>query len=501
DELRDHLADLVPAYMVPSSITVLDAMPRTPVGKLDRAALPDPDRAGHVARVVEPPADDDERAVAAIVADVLGSDPTEIGVTADFFDLGGNSLSATRVTARATEALGTRVGIRDLFDAPSVRGLVARIRMRAPDGASTATIPLVAGPRPDFVPLSNAQQRIWFLNRFEPSSIAYTIPVVLRLVGDLDIAALRLAIGDVLDRHEVLRTVYPSTGGRPHQQVLTVADAEPLLDWSVTDDESAVAALLRRGFDVSTELPIRGRIVAVGATDHVLALALHHIAVDGESVAPLVGDVVAAYRARAQGVAPRFAPLPVQFADYALWQQRVLGSVDDPASTLGAQAAHWSSRLAGIPDVLTLPTDRPRPAVASQRGARMQFEIPVATASRIAEIARAHGATEFMVVHTALAALLARVSGGDDIVVSTPVAGRGHAALDDLVGMFVNTLLLRTRVHPTMPLAELLADVRTVDVDAFAHADLPFEHLVERLAPTRSEAFAPLSQVMLSMQQ
>ncbi|MCX6468631.1 MAG: amino acid adenylation domain-containing protein [Corynebacteriales bacterium] len=506
ETLRAHLAERLPGHLVPATLTVLDALPRTPVGKLDRSALAALDVGPAHDLPVEPPADGDERLLAGIVADVLGRPVAEIGVTTAFFDLGGNSLSATRVTARASEAFGTAVGVRDLFEHPDVRGLLGVIRSDHRAGA--IAMPLVAEPRPAHIPLSNAQQRIWFLNRFDPASTAYTIPVVLRLRGPLDTDALRRALLDVVGRHEVLRTIYPASGGSPRQQILDIDTAAKSLDWQVADDETAVSALLARGFDVTTDLPVRARVVAVGAVradpgtdEHLVALAMHHIAVDGESIRPLVADLVAAYTARAAGTPPMWERLPVQFADHAVWQQRVLGAADDPQSTLARQIDWWTQRLAGVADSIELPADRPRPPVATHRGRRVAFTVPAALADAVRRTARAHRATEFMVVHAALTVLLARLTATDDVVVATPVAGRGRAELDALVGMFVNTLALRTHVDPSVTPSELLESLRENDIDAFAHSDVPFELLVDRLAPTRSEAFAPLAQVMLSLTQ
>ncbi|MCX6467693.1 MAG: non-ribosomal peptide synthase/polyketide synthase, partial [Corynebacteriales bacterium] len=504
-DIRAHLAESLPAHMVPSTITVLDAMPLTPVGKIDRAALPAPEPRRAADEVVEPPRGDDEVAVRAVVAEVLGIDADATGVTADFFALGGNSLSATRVTARVGDALGVRIGVRDLFEAPTVRGLVQRLRASTTvAGAGVTASPLQPMSRPAHIPLSIAQQRIWFLNRFEPTSTAYVIPVLAHLHGPLDTAALRQSLLDVLDRHEVLRTTYPETNGRPGQRIHDLDTAAMMLEWTETDAHVEVdgllpAEFLPAGFDVTVDLPVRARLVRIDPDHHLLVLSLHHIAVDGESLSPLVGDLAAAYAARAAGRRPTLPPLPVQFADVALWQQAVLGSADDPTSALGQQVGYWLTHLADLPDVLTLPADRPRPAVASHDGGRIRFSIPADTADTVRAAARARGATDFMAVHAALAVLLARLSATDDIAVTTPVAGRGQAALDPMVGMFVNTLVLRNRIRGHETIGAVLDEIRATDLDAFARSDVSFEYLVERLAPTRSEAFAPLSQVMLSV--
>ncbi len=271
------------------------------------------------------------------------------------------------------------------------------------------------------------------------------------------------------------------------------------------DGGEVVLAAATTGFDLAVDWPVRTRLIEIGTgsgtSEYILAVVLHHVASDGESLGPLVTDLTAAYLARAAGTEPSFEPLPVQYADYAIWQRRALGDVDDAASVMGAQLEYWSAHLAGMPDLLELPTDRPRPAVASQRGSRVSFTIPADVTTRIDTVADEFGVTPFMVLHAALAVLLADLSGTDDVAIGTPIAGRGAAVLDPLVGMFVNTLVLRTAHAAGDTFVDVLGRVRRTDLDAFAHADLPFETLVDRLNPVRSEAFAPLTQVWLTLDQ
>ncbi|MFT4127439.1 MAG: amino acid adenylation domain-containing protein, partial [Gordonia sp. (in: high G+C Gram-positive bacteria)] len=494
--LRGRLA----RYMVPAAILVLDELPLTTSGKLDRRALPVPDWAtadDHVA-----PATAAESAVAEIIADLLGRD--RVGVTTSFFDLGGNSLSATRLAARISADLGVAVTIRQIFDHPTARDLAALVTADTATPPGTAALVPGAIPRPERLPLSSAQQRIWFLNRFDPASAAYNIPLVLDLAGTLDVAALRAALLDVVARHEVLRSTFPEVDGTPEQVVHPAADLAELFAWQLLDATAeeipaAVRAAVTTGFDVTADLPIRAVLATRAADRHLLALVVHHIAADGESMTPLLTDVLTAYRARSAGAAPAWTPLAVQFADAALWQRALLGDADDPGSRLATQTRYWADQLAALPDVLELPTDRPRPAVASLRGDTVDFAVPAAVVAAIGRLSAEHGVTPFMVVHAALAVLLARLSGSTDIAVATPIAGRGDRALDALVGMFVNTLVLRTRIDSAANFTELLAQVRQTDLDAYAHADVPFEHVVETVNPTRSEAFAPLSQVLLSV--
>ncbi|WP_052061456.1 non-ribosomal peptide synthase/polyketide synthase [Rhodococcoides fascians] len=495
DGIRRALAERLPSYMIPAAFVVLEALPRGVNGKLDRQALPEPQFETAEFRAPTNPV---EEAVAAVFAEVLAVE--RVGLDDDFFALGGNSLIATQVVSRLGAALDTQVPVRSIFESPTVQSLARAIESEVGTGARRA---LTARTRPDSVPLSMAQQRMWFLSQFDPTSAVNNIPVAIRLSGSIDVDALTNAVHDVLARHEILRTVYPEVDGRGHQVVLGTAEAGVTV---VVDDvdESSIEQALRdfvsAGFDVTRAVPVRIRILRVSETEHVLAFVAHHIAADGFSMGPLTRDVMVAYTARAAGENPQWAPLPVQYADYALWQREVLGSEDDPDSPLAKQLAYWTTALAGAPAQLDLATDRPRPAVASYRGAAYNFSIDEALQSNIARAARANNATNFMVVHTALAVLLGAMAGTDDVTIGTPVAGRGDADLDELVGMFVNTLALRTAVHPAATLREQLAAVREVDLGAFGHADVPFERLVDELAPDRSQARHPIFQVMLTFQ-
>ncbi|MDV6241555.1 non-ribosomal peptide synthetase, partial [Rhodococcus opacus] len=496
--LTRHLADRLPSHMVPTSITVLDRIPLTAVGKLDRTALPEPDLlsgTGHDRVPIGPI----EETVAGVFADVLGL--RRVGADAGFFDIGGNSLSATRVMARLRALLGTECGVRDLFEAPTVAALAARIEHA---GAEPSGRPVLAArTRPEDIPLSFAQQRMWFVNQLDTTSAAYNIPIVVTLSGDLDVGALNSALTDVVARHESLRTMFPVRGDWPVQQILPAAGAVPaLIPVTVSDEQlrEEVTRLVSAGFDVTVRLPLRVGLYSLNATEHVLAVVVHHISADGFSMVPLVRDVMTAYGARVSGGAPDWAPLPVQYADYALWQRESLGSDDDPQSLISRQLDYWTIALAGAPDLLELPTDRDRPSQQSFRGERIHFSVDSDLHRRIRELSRRLGSTEFMTVHAALAVLLSRLGGTPDVAVGTPIAGRGEPALDDLVGMFVGTLALRTQVDAAESFTALAAHCRDVDLGAFAHADVPFERVVEAVGPTRSTAYAPLVQVSLEFQ-
>ncbi|OZF57475.1 hypothetical protein CH293_01755 [Rhodococcus sp. 14-2470-1b] len=493
-ELVSSLRRVLPQYMVPSAVLVLDALPLGPSGKLDRRALPEPEVE---LRPFRAPRNAAEQTVAEVFSELLGADT--VGLDDDFFELGGNSLTATQALARIAAALGVRIAVRVLFESSTVEALAAAVGT----SAGNQVAPLTARPRPARVPLSPAQQRMWFLNRLDPTSAQNNIPMAIRLHGQLDIDALRAAIEDVVERHEILRTAYPEDNGVGYQDIRTVDAVDvDLVPCSIDADAILPSAfeLFADGFDVTARPPLRMRLLEVDASDHVLVVVVHHIAADGYSVGPLTRDLVLAYSARTTGLEPQWSALPVQYADYTLWKREILGSESDPQSLLATQEAYWIDRLRDLPALLDLPTDRRRPPVATGVGAMHTFVVDAPSRRRLDELARARSATPFMVVHAALAVVLSRMSGTTDIAVGTPVAGRGDAALDDLVGMFVGTLVLRTQVESGARFSDFLRAVRRTDIDALDHTDMPFERLVEVLDPPRSQAHHPLVQVMLAFQ-
>ncbi|MDL4770581.1 amino acid adenylation domain-containing protein [Actinomadura xylanilytica] len=483
-ELRGYLAERLPAHLVPAAVVPVEALPLTVNGKLDRRALPAPDLAAAVAGAA--PRTAREEALCGLFAEVLGL--PSVGVDDGFFDLGGDSLLAARLVGRVRAVLGAELGIRTVFEAPTVAGTAAAL------GAGTSGRPRLApAPRPGRVPLSSAQRGLWFLHQTGDRT-AYNVPIALRLTGPLDGAALHGALGDLLARHESLRTLFPDDDGTPYQRVLPAV--EPVLHRAAIEEDLAEAA--RYAFDLAAEPPIRATLLRTGPDAHVLLLLLHHIAGDEWSQNRLIDDLATAYTARRDGREPGWAPLPVQYADYTLWQRDLLGDDADPGSLAGRQLAHWEDTLRDLPVELDLPADRPRPAVPGHRGDVVPFTLGPALHRALAALARDAHASLFMTVQAGIAALLTRLGAGTDVPIGTPAAGRTDDALDALVGCFVNSLVLRTDTSGGPGFAELLGRVRETDLAAFEHQDLPFERLVEALRPPRSLTRHPLFQVMLT---
>ncbi|MFE9674083.1 amino acid adenylation domain-containing protein [Streptomyces sp. NPDC006259] len=492
EEIKEAVRARLPEYMVPGRIVRLDALPLTANGKLDRAALtaatnpaPAPADGALSSRL------DIMRALFALVLD-----EPEVGPDDDFFDLGGHSVLATALITRIRSTFSAEIDLRVLFDDPTPRAVAAAL-----DDAGLGRPPLVARERPADLDASFAQRRMWFLQQMDGPGCAYNIPSVLRIDGPLDAAALSAALGDVVARHESLRTVLPYVDGRLLQRVLpTVAPALHATPVTEAELEERLAAGARRAFDLAVEPPLRAELFTTGAGAHVLLLVLHHSACDATSMRLLARDLERAYAARVTGRAPRLDPVPVRYGDYTLWQNDLLTADGAGGGLLDTQVAYWREQLAGLPEQTELPTDRPRPAVASYTGDHIAVSLDAGLHRRLVDLGRASGASLFMVLHAGLAALLSRLGAGDDIAVGSPVAGRPDEALEDVVGAFVNTLVLRTDLSGRPAFADLLQRVRETALAAYAHQDVPFEYLTDVLAPERSPARHPLFQVMLGLQ-
>jgi amino acid adenylation domain-containing protein len=500
--LRQHLARQLPDYMVPGAFVALDALPLTPSRKVDRRALAGlPLPASLPAAGGGEPRTPGEEIVAGIFAEVLGRD--RVGRDEDFFALGGHSLLATRVLSRLRDSFGAELAVRALFEAPTVAALTPLVedeRRRRQGRLPPPVLPVPRGPAP---PLSFSQQRLWFLDRLDPGSAAYNMQLGVRLRGPLEVAALAAALAGVVARHEALRTSFPAREGRPVQRVrrrlavpLGVVDLSGLGAAAAAAARGPLAtAAGRRSFDLARGPLLRACLLRLGGADHALLATLHHIAADGWSLGILLRELAALYRAAVAGEAAALPPLPVQYADFAVWQRRWLaGEVRE------VQLEFWRRRLAGTPP-LDLPLDRPRPPLQTLAGATLAFALPPEVAAGLHALARRSGATLFIVLLAGFDALLHRHSGQRDLAVGTPVAGRSRPEVEGLIGFFVNTLVLRADLGGDPAFGELVARVRETALAAYAHQDLPFEQLVEELAPERDLARTPLFAAMLALQQ
>ncbi|HSF41611.1 MAG TPA: amino acid adenylation domain-containing protein, partial [Thermoanaerobaculia bacterium] len=495
--LQEHLAGSLPGYMIPDTFVFLSELPLTSNGKIDRKALPEPEAAYAAAEPAVGPQSETEAALVEIWEEVLGL--SGLGTTLDFFALGGHSLSAIRILTRVRRRFEVDLPLPDFFDNPTVAGLAAVVeRLR---GSGLAALPLRRSERPERLPLSFAQERLWFLDQLQPGGSVYNIPLALRLRGDLSWSALAASLDEVVARHEVLRTTFAVADGRPVQGVhpelrlaLPVADLSGLPEDARTPEADRLAREeAARPFDLARGPLARTTLLRLGREHHVALFTLHHIVSDGWSMGVLVQEVGALYAAFLRGERPALPELPIQYADFALWQRQHLAG-----GVLAGQIAFWKEHLAGAPPVLDLPSDRPRPPVQRFRGARVSTFLP---SDRLPGLAEPRpGTTPFMLLLAAFQTLLSRLSGQEDLVVGTPVAGRNRLETENLIGFFVNTLALRAGLGGDPRFADALARVREVTVAAYAHEDLPFEKLVEELQPERSLAHAPVFQVVLVLQ-
>ncbi|MBL0696563.1 non-ribosomal peptide synthase/polyketide synthase, partial [Comamonas sp. JC664] len=500
DSLRVFLRERLPDFMVPALFVSLATLPLTPNGKVDRKALPAPTTSQRSdSETFEAPRTPTEVRLASLWAQLLRVD--KVGRGDDFFALGGHSLLATQVVSRVRKELGIELPLRALFEAPTLALLAARIDSGSRPSASAP--PLLPVSREGQLPLSFAQQRLWFIDQLEPGSAAYNIPTAVLLEGDLQPALLQQALEALTLRHESLRTTFVAQSGDAAQHILPRIDVPlPLVDLSglaQAEQDAQTRRLVseeaQRPFDLAKGPLLRGRLFRLAPERHVLVLTLHHIVSDGWSMGVLIRELGALYLSLAQGTPSPLLPLPVQYADFAAWQR---GWLHGPV--LQAQLDFWRNQLTGAPPILELPTDRPRPAVQTYRGASLPFSIPQSLVSRVHALAQRHGATPFMVLLASWQLMLSRYSGQDDISVGSPIAGRTRSELEGLIGFFVNTLVLRARIDSGASFLQLLAQVKQTTLGAYEHQDVPFEKLVEELRPQRSLSHSPLFQVMFSLQ-
>ncbi len=503
ESLRVYLRETLPDYMVPSAFVLLDEMPLTPNGKVDRRALPAPGEESLAVSSAEmvAPRSEIEQLLHSIWAAVLKLE--SFGIHDNFFALGGHSLLATQVVTRVREALQVAMPLRQLFTHPTVAELGHWVQTALRD-ESTQVPPLERVPRIRPLPLSFAQQRLWFIDQLQPGSAVYNIPLAMRLHGALDVPVLERAINEIVRRHEVLRTTFELIDGEPVQ----VIGAPESLRVEVTDlsqlaaEEREPAAMelanaeARAPFDLACGPLLRVRLLRLKEDEHLALLTMHHVISDGWSMDVLLREVTTLYGAFSRDESSPLPELEIQYGDYAVWQREWLQGEE-----LERQAGYWRKQLQGAPAVLELPQDHPRPPVQTHQGATHKFVLEPELSSRVRELGRETGMTTFMVLLAAWQVLLKRLSGTDDVSVGTVVAGRTHPQVEPLIGFFVNTLVLRAQMSGDPTFAELLEQVREVCLEAYSHQDVPFEKLVEELAPERSMAHAPLFQVLMLMLQ
>ena len=501
-ELRRYLLDRLPEYMVPSAFVELEALPLTPNGKIDRKALPKPDESARgFEETFVAPRTPTEEVVAGIWAEILGLE--KIGVHDNFFELGGHSLLATQVISRIREAFQLELPLRNIFESPTVATLAEQIDLAKQAAEGLEEPPIKRVPREGPLPLSFAQQRLWFLEQLEPGSPFYNIPDAVRIKGNLRVDVLERAINEIIRRHESLRTRFDTVDGKPVQVILPELHLNvPVVDLTgvAPDKREALALALaredaQRPFSLTNPPLLRVTLLKMSERDHVVLFTTHHIVSDNWSSNVLIQEVAALYDAFLHGKPSPLPELPIQYADFAVWQREWL-----QGEVLEKHLDYWKKQLEGAPPVLELPTDRPRPSVQTYNGAYQTFELSAELSRAIREFSQANDATLFMTLLAAFGALLAKYSRQRDILVGTPIANRNRAEIEGLIGFFVNTLVLRTDLSGDPSFEELVQRVREVALDAYAHQDVPFEQLVEVLQPERDMSHSPLFQVMFALQ-
>ncbi|WP_254716157.1 non-ribosomal peptide synthetase [Actinomadura sp. WMMB 499] len=491
-ELRAHVAARLPDYMVPTTITRLDTLPKTANGKLDRRALPIPNLGNTTGRA---PRNRTEQILTEVFGEIL--QVPSITIDDDFFRLGGHSLLATRAITRANARLDTSFTLRNLFDHPTIAALAAL--PEASPTATSATPRFTEITRPEVLPASYGQQSLWLIEQLGGPGSRYVVPLVLRLTGTLDETALGAALRDVVARHEALRTLIIEQDGRLRQVIVPAEDATSRLPLIVDDfTDARVAEILQDRFDLGADLPVRAALLRVTGSEWVFVLAMHHHAVDEWSFPLLLSDLSTAYRARLEGARPAWEPLPVQYADYAVWQREVLGDAADPESELARHLDHWREVLEDAPPESTIALDRPRPTEPTHRGVDATLAIAADTVAGLRTVADDLNVTMFVIVHAATALTVSTLGGGHDLVIGSPVAGRTEHELENVVGYFANTMPVRHRLMPADTIADLLVRTRQTVLDGFAHQAAPFEEVTRVAGVERSPSRNPLFQVMLT---
>ncbi|MDZ7333004.1 MAG: amino acid adenylation domain-containing protein [candidate division KSB1 bacterium] len=499
--LKDFLKGRLPEYMVPAAFVYLEQLPLTPNAKINRRALPAPDWSQLAEESFIAPRTPVEELVASIYGNILKID--RVAANANFFELGGHSLLATQVISRIREILKVELPLRDLFEAPTVAELAQRVERVQRQGTISAAPPIVPVPRTQDLPLSFAQQRLWFLDQLEPESPLYNIPMGFRLTGKLNVAALHKSLNAIVERHENLRTSFINDAGKAKLMIAPkLVIPLPLVDLQElpAQHREAVASEfaseeIRRPFKLDQLPLLRALLFRLTPEDHIIVVTMHHIISDGWSSQVLISEMAVLYRSFLAGMPSPLPALNIQYADFAYWQRNWL-----QGEVLEAQLNYWKNQLADCPDSLELPTDFPRPAVQTSNGDHFPFALPKALAEKLNRLSREHGATLFMTLLAAFQTLLYRYTGQDDICVGTPIANRNRAEIEGLIGFFVNTLVLRTRLTGQLSFKQLLDQVKTTTLDAYMHQDVPFEKIVDAVQPHRDMSHSPLFQVMFTLQ-
>ncbi len=500
-ELRHSLKEKLPEYMVPNAFVMLESLPLTPNGKVDRRALRPPDIDSELKNKYIAPRTPFEEILVQIWGQVLKVE--QVGIHDNFFELGGHSLLATQLVSRIGNIFKVELPLRELFATATVAELARSIQQLQQQNLELTSVPILPRARDAELPLSFAQNRLWFLDQFESNSALYNIPLAFCLVGTLNVAALEQSLQEIIHRHEALRTNLITVDGKPSQIIqtqtnwtLSIVDLKHL---STTEQEIASKLLAQQQaiqpFGLATEALVRATLVVLNNTEHVLLVSMHHVVSDGWSMSVFVQELSALYNAYSQGQPSPLAPLPIQYADFAIWQRHWL-----QGDVLQSQLSYWQQQLADAPALLSLPTDRPRPSVQTFTGAYQEFALSVELTNGLTQLSQQQGATLFMTLLAAFDTLLYRYTGQSDILVGSPIANRNRSEIEGLIGFFVNTLVLRTDLSGNPSFSELLTRIREMAMDAYSHQDLPFEMLVETLQPQRYLSHTPLFQVMFVLQ-